>query len=172
MNSWSWWEWLFYIFGLGLLVLAITGVITKSEAQDLKTSEKLYNIRHDVPNKRIQNLADYINTYSMKYNVDKNLVIAIIDVESDLYNVRGPTGESGYVQIKPNTFKQACGYETTLDKIIYDVKEQIRCGIKHISDLQKRYDWYSAISAYNSGTPTKHNSEYVIKVLTEYNELQ
>lgn len=170
MNRWSWWEWLIYISGIVLIVLALTGVITKSEAKS--TSEKLYNIRHDVPRQRIQNLANYINTYSNKYNVDKNLVIAIIDVESDLYNVKGPTGESGYVQIKPDTFERACGYSTTLNDIIYDVEEQIRCGIKHFSDLKTKYSWYSAISAYNSGTPTKYNSEYVVKVLIEYNELQ
>lgn len=135
------------------------------------TIQKLYEIRHDVPQQRVYRVAKYIDQYSEQYDVERNLVIAFIDVESDLYNIKGPTGEAGYMQIKPNTFQRTCGYETTLNRIIYNVKEQIRCGIKHIHQLQKRYNWYSAISAYNYGYPTKNNSDYVKEVLNDYNEL-
>jgi soluble lytic murein transglycosylase-like protein len=169
-RDWDLIDWMMYFIGIATVALMV--LVMVDTVVYANTTEKLYQIRHDVPNQRINNLSSYINEYSKQYNVPENLIIAVIDVESDLKNTYGSHGEVGYMQILSSTFEQVCDYQTTQNKLLYDVEEQIRCSIKYLSELIYTHGFYGALSSYNSGYPTRTNSEYVAKVLNEYNELK
>lgn len=116
----------------------------------------------------------FINEIAPEYDVNPDLVRAIVQVESK-YNeyAISRTGAMGLMQVMPGTF-----FETGF-KSPYDYRENIQAGVKYLSiQLKKFGDLKLALSAYNAGPGNVYKNmqipnitetqNYVIKVLKIY----
>lgn len=88
----------------------------------------------------------YIMHYSSQYNVDPDLVSAIVYAESkgDPYRI-SRDGALGLMQIMPST-ANFLGFNDVLDP-----EENIRAGVKYIAWLVKQYGETHALWAWNAG---------------------
>lgn len=127
---------------------------------------------------RIENA---IELYSNKYDVDSNLIKAIIKVESNFDpNVVSSAGAKGLMQLMPEN----CEALGVLDP--FNIEQNIDGGVRHIKEYLDRYDGdvEMALMAYNGG-PTrmmnrgvksiddiykmpKETQNYVLKVMSYY----
>ena len=92
-----------------------------------------------------------IEKYSALYNVDANLVKAVIQTASNYQpNVTSSAGAKGLMQIMDCISEE---YNVTDP---YDPEQNIRAGVNLLSDLLKRYngDVGMALMAYNAGPGT------------------
>jgi len=113
-----------------------------------------------------------VDEASEQFNVDKALVRAIIQAESD-YNVNAlsPKGASGLMQLMPSTAAQY-GVQD-----IFDPKQNIWAGVQYMRYLLDKFgqDVSLAVAAYNAGEnavirygripPYAETQNYVRKVL-------
>jgi hypothetical protein len=97
--------------------------------------------------KRISTYDDIINQASKEYNVDKNLIKAVIAQESRGYpNLTSKKGAQGLMQLMPATAKDL-GVTNA-----FDIKQNIFGGTKYLAQMQNLFDNdRSAIAAYNAG---------------------
>lgn len=116
-----------------------------------------------------------IRTTSGRYNVDADLIRAVIKAESD-FNVaaRSRKGAIGLMQLMPDTAR--------LHKVsdAYDPEENVEGGVRHLRMLLDRYqgDLELSLAAYNAGSgavekhrgipPYAETREYVRRVLRFY----
>ena len=71
----------------------------------------------------------------------------------------------GLMQVMGANFREY-GYADWLNKVSSDIAWQLRAGCLMLSQLLRRYKTVDkAISAYNAGSPTDSNKQYVRKVL-------
>lgn len=108
-------------------------------------SKDLSNLDVDT---RIENA---IELYSNKYDVDSNLIKAIIKVESNFDpNVVSSAGAKGLMQLMPENC-EALGVSDP-----FNIEENIEGGVRHIKEYLDRYDGdvEMALMAYNGG-PTR-----------------
>lgn len=102
--------------------------------------------------------ADYIKTYSSKYNVDPALVAAVIFQESRFNpNARSGAGAQGLMQFMPGTaatMAKETGHWPKYD--IFDAETSVEFGAAHLRDLLIKYngDVDQALAGYNAGTGT------------------
>lgn len=137
---------------------------------------KVNNKNNSKENKNIKGVIDSkIKYYSKKYNVDPNLVRAIIKVESD-FNPEAVSkkGALGLMQLMPSTAK-ILGVKDPLD-----IEQNIRGGVNYLSRLIRRWpdDLKKVLAAYNAGEgavlkhngipPYKETLRYIDKVLRAY----
>lgn len=114
----------------------------------------------------------YIERWSTYYNVDPNLIRAIIHVESGFNpNAVSRKGARGLMQLMPKTAEEL-GV-----KDAHHPADNIKGGVKYFSDLMRRFkgDVRLALAAYNAGPesvyqygglpPFRETIEYVRKVL-------
>ena len=97
---------------------------------------------------RIENA---IQLYSNKYNVDSNLIKAIIKAESNFNpNAGSSAGAKGLMQLMPENCK-SLGVSDP-----FNIEQNIEGGVKHIKEYLDRYDGdvEMALMAYNGG-PTR-----------------
>lgn len=122
---------------------------------------------------RIDGITNQVTALSQSYYIDPYLILAIIDVESDLRNVKGDKSlkrkACGYMQIQVRTFKKVMKYNTTCDRIISDWPEGLRAGVKYLKHLEREHGLLVGISRYNGGY---ENLQYVHKVLNSYYKLK
>jgi len=121
----------------------------------------------------IRKIGSSILKYSRKYNVDPALVLAIINAESEFEHPSiSRKGAIGLMQLMPQTADQL-GIDP------FDIEENIKGGIKHLSFLLSNFDSVElAVAAYNAGSanvkkhkgipPFKETKRYVRKVLAYY----
>jgi soluble lytic murein transglycosylase-like protein len=111
--------------------------------------------------------AIYINVgiYAKQYKIDPNLVMAIIEVESDFNpKATGLQGEVGLMQLHPRYFPRAR----------YDIKNNIKIGIKHLAYMRKHCPYkrnHTWVVCYNRGFKKldyPHKTSYYKKVMTAY----
>lgn len=97
-----------------------------------------------------------IEKYSIKYNVDKSLIFAVINAESRFKeNATSFKGAKGLMQIMPDTAlwiaDKASIKNITLDNF-FEVDNNIHLGVWYLSYLLNKYENKGvALSAYNAG---------------------
>ena len=125
-----------------------------------------------------KNLSKLLDTYGKKYNVNPELLAAIMWRESrNNPGLTSPKGAEGLMQIMPKTAEQ---YGV---KNPYNPEENIEGGAHFISDLLKKYngDTSLALAAYNAGPkavdghkgipPFKETQDYVKDVIRQFQVL-
>jgi len=117
---------------------------------------------------RIAKFKPLVKKYARKYNINENLVYAIIKTESDFnqFAVSG-SGAYGLMQIVPKTagsdaYLHVKGQKHTPSKTyLFNAKNNIELGVAYLSILNKKYlsgiynsvsREYCVISAYNTGS--------------------
>jgi hypothetical protein len=85
------------------------------------------------------NIKDTVQKVAAKYNIDPNVVLAIIEIESSFNpKATGSIGEIGLMQLHPKYFPNAK----------YEIEANIEVGVQHLLYWKKR-------------CPTKKNKTYV-----------
>ena len=93
--------------------------------------------------------AELISSVADTYNVDKRLVHAVIEQESNYQpRARSKKGARGLMQLMPATARQY-GVRNS-----YDPKANLEAGVRHLKDLLTRLDLPLALAAYNAGEGT------------------
>lgn len=120
----------------------------------------------------------WIEIYSTKYKIDKFLIKAIIETESN-YNAKAVSkkGAKGLMQLMPAVAKEFNVKDP------FDIKENIKAGILYFKKMLTEFNGNVALAlaAYNSGInnvkkydgipPFKETQEYVKKVMTKWKQL-
>lgn len=124
----------------------------------------------DIGNKIMKNMysrkyENIVELYSQKYQVDPNLIFAIIKAESN-FNATAVSGKGakGLMQLMEDTAKDVCKKVDTKidtnkvgDKLL-DADINIELGTKYISILLEKYNNIAiALTAYNAGIGTVDN---------------
>lgn len=160
--------------------LCITDKPTSSKYKPYKFERSINYIRNAlVAFKRDQRSVEEVNAIvadlCKKYQIDKKLVMAVIDVESG-FNAAAVSsaGAQGLMQIMPKT-----GQELDLDDP-FDPSENIDAGIRYLRYLLNEFsDRKLAVAAYNAGPnavkkyggipPYAETQDYVQKVWARLN---
>lgn len=97
--------------------------------------------------------SNYVETYSEEYNVDKNLVYAIIKQESNFdEEASSKKGAIGLMQLMTGTADEIADELEINNANVYNPEINIKFGTKYLSDLLTRYkNEKIAIVAYNAG---------------------
>jgi len=116
-----------------------------------------------------------IHQKAAKYEVDPNLVAAVIEAESRFKRTaRSPVGARGLMQLMPKTGRWMGANN------LYDADENVDAGVKYLKYLNKRFDGdlTNTLAAYNAGEgnvkryggvpPFRETQSYVKKVLRNY----
>lgn len=110
--------------------------------------------------------SNYVEKYSKEYEVDQNLVYAVIKAESNFKNDAKSNKEAiGLMQIMTETAKDICRMtnlkftdEKELNEKLYNPEINIKLGTYYLSYLIKKYNNVElAITAYNAGIGTVDN---------------
>ena len=111
------------------------------------------SFRHSESEKRKRGAIEpFILEYSEKYQLDKDLVYAVIECESGFEtDAVSKAGACGLMQLMPNTFLWITDSEEgELD--IFDPETNIAAGCKYLKYLYGRFDNLETIlAAYNAG---------------------
>jgi soluble lytic murein transglycosylase len=99
---------------------------------------------------------DIVTKYSAEYSVPKELVFAVIKVESDFdENAVSSANAVGLMQMMPETFEWLTKdilREHLSAGMLYDPETNIKYGTYYLSRLYNRFgDWDTALAAYNGG---------------------
>jgi soluble lytic murein transglycosylase-like protein len=149
--------------------------LAKETAQPLIEASKNRQIspKNDVKRDGF-NLNTFINKAAIKYDVDPDLIRAVIKTESNFDSqVTSSKGAMGLMQLMPETAKDL-GVKNA-----YDPEENIMSGTRYLKSLLTRYDGNIdvALAAYNWGMGNvergsqqlpKETSTYIARVNTYY----
>lgn len=121
---------------------------------------------------------DFVDQKCKELNIPKDIVVSIITVESNWRNVRGTTGDIGFMQLNPyyiHYYKDKFWNKGYFDP--WNPYHNIEVGIEYIAYLYSIFnDWELTIKAYNRGpNAVKSNKwageEYYFKVMKEMSNL-
>lgn len=129
----------------------------------------------------------YVEKYSERFGVDKNLIYAIIKVESNFNpNAESDAGAKGLMQLMDATAAE-CAARLGVTADLFEPEDSIMLGTYYLSTLIDYYgSVYNAIAAYNGGIanvnkwskdefgeleniPFRETEKYVEHVLSAYN---
>jgi len=143
-----------------------------------------YLINYKVPEKRARDLVDWIFKYAQQKKISEELVLAIMNWETDFLNISGDGGDSmGYGQVQLNTIKDLKKWDPflpfvrSLDDFQKDPETQIRYIVANIKYGNALFgnDYFKTVSNYNMGTgntsSTRYNPYYVNKVTAYKNKI-
>lgn len=97
--------------------------------------------------------SDFVEAYSDEYDVDKNLVYAVIKQESNFNDgASSKKGAIGLMQLMSETAEEIA-FELDVDEAnLYNPETNIQFGTKYLADLLSRYQSKElAVVAYNAG---------------------
>ena len=108
---------------------------------------------------------EYVQKYSQQYNVDENLVYALIKAESNFNaNAQSSKGAIGLMQLMETTAQDVCKRmdlnisNNELKEKLLEPEININIGTKYLSILIQQYGNVEiAITAYNAGIGTVDN---------------
>ena len=134
--------------------------------------------------------SEYVQKYALEYNVDENLIYAVIKAESNFkVDAKSSKDAIGLMQLMENTAIEVSG-EDTVD--LYDAETNIKLGTCYFAKLLEKYNYQLgiALAAYNAGMgnvdtwiergiiqsdgsdleniPYKETNMYVRKILNDY----
>lgn len=126
---------------------------TSSLNDNIKTEElsDIKPVNMESKDSKMQNIYSSVNKYSKEYGVDPNFVLGIIKAESSFNpNTKSGAGAMGLMQLMPGT-AEFLGVKNP-----YDIDENIKGGVKYITDKLKQYGGSKemALMAYNAGSGT------------------
>lgn len=101
----------------------------------------------------VDEIKKQIEIVEQDYSLPKNLLLAIVQQESD-FNVKARLKNSyGLGQVTTQTARSHCGIRKVKD--LYDYETNLDCAARVLKYQLERYhnSTYYAIAAYNSGTP-------------------
>ncbi len=100
---------------------------------------------------------EYVEKYSLQYNVPASMVYAVIKTESDFDpNALSSAGAMGLMQMMPDTFlwltsEEHLGEALSVEKV-YDPETGIRYGVYYLRYLYEKFpNWDTVAAAYNAG---------------------
>ena len=163
-----------------LIFMSLKVVKLEKEIENLKNNETLILLQLETEEKdlnrvhtKVLDLDSMINKYASKYNVEPNLVKAVVKVESSNNpNVVSKAGAIGLGQLTPSTAK-AMGVNP------YNPEDNIKGTVKYLDYLNKKFngDTKKVLASYNAGPnavqkhngipPYKETQNYVKKVEQE-----
>ena len=110
---------------------------------------------------KAQHPVDYeeiISRYSEEYNIPKDVIFAVIKVESDFDpEAESSAGAMGLMQMIPSTFEWLTGKEHLNEKLpvqkLFEPEVSIRYGTYYLAYLYRSFDynWHTVFAAYNGG---------------------
>ncbi|OGH96705.1 MAG: hypothetical protein A2039_01775 [Candidatus Melainabacteria bacterium GWA2_34_9] len=125
----------------------------------------------EIPGAPKGEILNLIDKYSQKYNIDKNLVKAVVQQESG-FNSKAVSqaGAMGLMQLMPSTAK-GLGVRNP-----FDAEQNIAGGTKYLKNLINKYDSVKlGLAAYNAGSgavqkyggvpPYKETQNYVKNII-------
>ncbi len=128
-------------------------------------------------NEFTESLWNDILTFSKQYFLDPVFVTAVIAVESNFVNTKGPGGVIGYMQILPSTAKgiaKLLEFETPkegFETMLWNQKKNIQYGTAYLSYLYKKTGTLKgALMSYNNGPKKEQYAENVLKLYNKYSE--
>ena len=137
-----------------LVILIIIGIILFLNIPE-KIQKIIYKTQYEY----------YVEKYASEYNVDKNLIYAVIKVESNFKNTAKSNKEAiGLMQLMESTAKDVCEKmeinitDAELKKELLNPDMNINIGTKYLSTLIEKYQNIEvAVAAYNAGSGTVDN---------------
>ncbi|MCL6589919.1 MAG: lytic transglycosylase domain-containing protein [Firmicutes bacterium] len=189
--------WLFSFFLLTTMIMGFTGAgILVTEAPIVKTLKMMTAITEDneILAGNLQPMIRIINKYALQYNVDPNLVFAIIKAESNFVPTAvSHAGARGLMQIMPEVWTvysdTPCNGrhpEKTIchpGNCIFDPEANIRTGVKYFREMLDTYHGRVdlALEAYNAGITNvrpgqapkyKETRSYIDKIVIYWKNLR
>ena len=99
--------------------------------------------------------SEYVDKYSKKYNVPKDVIYAVIKTESGFrYDAVSSTNARGLMQLMEETYEWLCGREglDPAEHSITDPETNIMLGVSYIAFLYDEFGvWDTVYAAYNAG---------------------
>ncbi|HOK39977.1 MAG TPA: lytic transglycosylase domain-containing protein [bacterium] len=165
----------------------INGLEVKNEETEIKKFDnttfskilknEIKNNEEKINEDEAKKIDEVIKTKAEKYNLNPNLIKAIIKAESN-FNKEAVSekGAAGLMQLLPSTAKEL-GV-----KNIFDIEENIEGGTKYFKMLLEKYngDVQKALAAYNAGfnnvdkyqdiPPFVETQQFIKSVLKNFNE--
>jgi len=136
---------------INVLQTKIKDLESKIEKHDIQiTYYKILSLRPNVNRSLATEIAKHVHNYSKANDIDEDLILAIIRVESyfDQY-AKSYAKARGLSQIMLSFWRDECNITI---KNIYDIETNVGCGVKVFLTYYKRYNDVSlALVSYNRG---------------------
>lgn len=191
-------SWLYAFFLFTTVVMSLTGM--GIIINDIPLFKTLRMISTQIDSREIlsgdlQPIIKIINKYALQYNVDPNLVYAIVKSESNFQPmVISRAGARGLMQLMPEVWreyndKSLCKGNhqdrrvCTQGDCIFDPETNIRTGVNYFRDLLNKYEGRVdlALEAYNAGISNvrpgkepkyRETRFYVKRTITSWQDLR
>lgn len=133
------------------LIPLLVMLATYNPLVNANTTEKLLKLRPSLDTKYAERLSFYINLYAEKYDLPKDLHIAILFQEST-FRLNATNGNDfGIGQINRRTAKYFC---PDIPRLMTDLNYSVHCSAKVLHDFKKRYSkkekyWWTRYNSSN-----------------------